>query len=309
MDKKYQIFVSSTYVDLIEERQQVMRAILEMGHIPVGMEQFSAADEEQWKIIQRQIDQSDYYVVLIAHRYGSTIPGSGISYTEKEYDYALEKNIPTLGFVIDSSVKDWPHERYDDDLKKQKALEKFKKKVKNKPCGFWKSSNELHGMIAIALGKSFNTQPRIGWVRADSGVGPEVAEEIARLSKENHDMSESLKLINKDDNLINLNLNFPIFVTYQKEINYREFAEFNITILEILTSYRNNIFDPVNYTMPLSWLESLISNQLPKSIIQKISLIKIKDIMTLYSIIDRNDIEDEWHLTDYGRKILSKIPL
>jgi hypothetical protein len=75
MDKKYQIFVSSTYVDPIEERQQVMRTILEMGHIPVGMEQFSAADKEQWKIIQRQIDQSDYYVVLIAHRYGSTTPG------------------------------------------------------------------------------------------------------------------------------------------------------------------------------------------------------------------------------------------
>jgi hypothetical protein len=75
MDKKYQIFVSSTYVDPIEERQQVMRTILEMGHIPVGMEQFSAADKEQWKIIQRQIDQSDYYVVLIARRYGSTTPG------------------------------------------------------------------------------------------------------------------------------------------------------------------------------------------------------------------------------------------
>ena len=140
-----------------------MRAILEMSHIPAGMEQFSAADEDQWKIIQRQIDQSDYYVVLIAHRYGSTISEEGnISYTEKEYDYAVDQGVPTLGFVIDSSVNGWPHKRFEDDNKKKKALEKFKSKVKSKPCGLWKSSSELHGMVAIALSKSFNTQPRLG---------------------------------------------------------------------------------------------------------------------------------------------------
>jgi Domain of unknown function (DUF4062) len=53
---KYQIFISSTYEDLKDEREQVIKACLEMGHIPVGMEMFSAADEEQWRIITRQID-------------------------------------------------------------------------------------------------------------------------------------------------------------------------------------------------------------------------------------------------------------
>jgi Domain of unknown function (DUF4062) len=57
-----------------------------MGHIPVGMEMFNAADEEQWQVITRTIDQCDYYVVIIAHCYGSTV--EGISFTEKEYDYA-----------------------------------------------------------------------------------------------------------------------------------------------------------------------------------------------------------------------------
>jgi hypothetical protein len=53
LDKKYQIFVSSTYEDLKEERDQAIKAILEMGHIPLGMEMFSAADEEQWQLIAR----------------------------------------------------------------------------------------------------------------------------------------------------------------------------------------------------------------------------------------------------------------
>ena len=83
MNVKYQIFVSSTYEDLSKERDKVIKAILEMGHIPVGMEMFSAADEEQWKIIARQIEECDYYVVIIAHRYGSL--DDAISYTEKEY--------------------------------------------------------------------------------------------------------------------------------------------------------------------------------------------------------------------------------
>ena len=51
MDKKYQIFISSTYEDLKEERKKVIEAILTMNHFPVGMEMFSAADEEQWEII------------------------------------------------------------------------------------------------------------------------------------------------------------------------------------------------------------------------------------------------------------------
>jgi len=38
--------VSSTYIDLKEERDVVIKSILETGHIPVGMEMFSAGNEE-----------------------------------------------------------------------------------------------------------------------------------------------------------------------------------------------------------------------------------------------------------------------
>ena len=58
MAVKYQVFVSSTYEDLKIERDVVIKAVLEMGHIPVGMEMFSAADDEQWKVIARHIDES-----------------------------------------------------------------------------------------------------------------------------------------------------------------------------------------------------------------------------------------------------------
>ena len=53
MNVKYQIFVSSTYEDLKAERAEVIKACLNMGHIPVGMEMFNAADQEQWARITR----------------------------------------------------------------------------------------------------------------------------------------------------------------------------------------------------------------------------------------------------------------
>ena len=107
MEKKYQVFISSTYKDLIEARSKVRDAILSMMHFPVGMEMFNAADEEQWEIIQETIDSSDYYVLILGQRYGSVIESgsdAGISYTEKEFRYAREKKIPVLVFIIDDDV-------------------------------------------------------------------------------------------------------------------------------------------------------------------------------------------------------------
>ena len=103
LGKRYQIFISSTYDDLKQEREAVIKAVLEIGHIPVGMESFNAADETQWQHIARQIQVSDYYVVIVAHRYGSRTD-DGLSYTEKEYNYAAAQKIPTLGFIIDKSA-------------------------------------------------------------------------------------------------------------------------------------------------------------------------------------------------------------
>lgn len=92
-DKKYQIFISSTFKDLQVERDNIIKAILELYHIPIGMEMFSAEDEDQWEIIRRTIDISDYYILILGLRYGSET-SEGISFTQKEYEYAIERKIP-----------------------------------------------------------------------------------------------------------------------------------------------------------------------------------------------------------------------
>lgn len=193
MNKKYQIFVSSTYEDLKEERDQIIKAILEMGHIPVGMEMFSAADEEQWKIIKRLILESDYYVVIVANKYGSIGP-DGISYTEMEYDFAIESKVPTLGFVLDDKAP-WPSERGENTSKARKSLNEFKRTVKNKPVNFWSNKDELHAKVSVALVKTMTANPRVGWVQSSESVGPEVMLEISRLSSENSILRNELEAI------------------------------------------------------------------------------------------------------------------
>jgi len=188
--KKYQIFVSSTYDDLREERDSVIKAILEMGHIPVGMEMFSAADEEQWKLIARQIQGSDYHVVVVAHRYGSTI--HGVSYTEKEYDFAITQDIPVLGFVIAESAS-WPNSRVEVSAVSQ--VRRFKAKIQQRHVAFWASANDLYGKVAISLMKQFAVTPRPGWVRATESIDPSVINELSRLSEENRHLRDELDRI------------------------------------------------------------------------------------------------------------------
>jgi len=183
MAVKYQVFVSSTYEDLKAEREVVVKAVLEMGHIPVGMEMFSAADQQQWQIIQRHIESSDYYVVIVAHRYGS-LDDDGRSFTEKEYDYAVERRIPVLGFVIADSAA-WPADRSDKAPKAKKALDRFKAKVKTRYISYWSSEKDLYGRVSVALTKQITAQPGTGWIRGDQAAGPEVLAELTRLTREN----------------------------------------------------------------------------------------------------------------------------
>src|SRR5688572_2128201 len=97
MEKRYQVFVSSTFLDLKDARREVSQALLQMQCFPAGMELFPAADEEQLEFIKRVIDDCDYYLLILGGRYGS-LDAEGVSYTEREFDYAVGKNIPVLAF-------------------------------------------------------------------------------------------------------------------------------------------------------------------------------------------------------------------
>ncbi len=195
MDKRYQVFVSSTFTDLREERKAIIESLLNAKYIPAGMEMFSASDDEQFKYIKKIIDTCDYYVLIVGARYGSINPSTGKSFTEQEYDYAVEKNIPVLAFLHDDPYN-LPVEKRDDE--NRGLLEKFRDKVSDgRLCKMWHTSSELVSSVIISLGEEVADNPQIGWTRGNIEDSVELLSQINGLHKEKESIEKEYNELKK----------------------------------------------------------------------------------------------------------------
>jgi len=191
--KRYQIFISSTYSDLRDERSAVVESILKLRHIPVGMELFVAANNEQFNYIKRVINESDYYILIIGNRYG-TIADDGISYTEKEFNYAVEKELPILAF-INNSPEAIPFGKSEKSSKNKKLLSEFIDKVStNRLVSLfnWETPVKLANEVLIALINTISDCPRPGWERVSSFGHAELLEQLNNLRVENASLKQQL---------------------------------------------------------------------------------------------------------------------
>jgi len=190
VDKRYQVFVSSTYEDLREERQEVMQALLELDCIPSGMELFPAANEDQWTLIRGVIDDCDYYIVIIGGRYGS-IGREGLSYTQMEYEYAVSQNKPVIAF-LHKDPGSLPSNKCEKGQAGREKLDQFRAIAQEKMCRFWTSPADLGSVVSRSLVKLIKTHPAVGWVRADLLPDQSAAEEMLRLRKRVEELENSL---------------------------------------------------------------------------------------------------------------------
>ena len=184
-DKRYQVFLSSTFADLELERAAVVQTLMEMDCIPAGMEAFPAVDEDQLEFIKTVIDDCDYYVLIIGGRYGS-VDGEGVSYTQREYEYALEKEIPVLAFVKKDISKLEVGKTDATDHIKMAALKAFRDEVMaGRLVKLWDQPSELSGLVALGLNKAIKLKPGIGWIRGNTASSENILSEINDLRKEN----------------------------------------------------------------------------------------------------------------------------
>jgi len=199
MKKKYQVFISSTYSDLKSERQSAVEAVLRAGHIPAGMELFSAGNESQLEIIKRWIGDSDIYMLLLGGRYGSIEPKSKLSYTEVEYRYALELDKPVFALVIEDAALNKKVKSNGKDVLELDHTDKFKEFknfVLTKICRFYKDTTEIKLGVMESL---LDIQSRFildGWVK--SNEMPDVnglLVEINNLREQNKNLNEASKSI------------------------------------------------------------------------------------------------------------------
>ena len=197
MDKRYQVFVSSTYVDLREERQNVIQTLMKMDCIPAGMELFPAADEEQWEFIKKVIDDCDYYLLILGGRYGSLAP-DGMSYTEKEFDYAVSKGIRIIA-LLHEAPDELPVKKSENNPENQHKLSQFRDKVSDgRLVQFWKEPKELAGLVSLSLISTIKMYPAIGWVRANKIAREEALSDLTKVQKEKEELVIEIKKLKKE---------------------------------------------------------------------------------------------------------------
>lgn len=195
-ERKLQVFVSSTYTDLIEERQAAVEAILLAGDIPAGMELFNAGNEPQMELIKRWIDESDVYLLILGARYGVIEPQSGKSYTQLEYEYAVEAGKPYFAVVLSEKFIDDKVNRQTRSILENgnnHLLAEFRKVVLSKICKICDNIDKLQLSIVNKLNELSNDTKLIGWIRGNKNVDTKpLAQEIARLSQENAELRAKL---------------------------------------------------------------------------------------------------------------------
>lgn len=201
MVKKMQVFVSSTYTDLIEERQKAVEAILDAGHIPAGMELFRAG-KSQMETIQKWIDESDVYCLILGGRYGSVKEESKLSYTQLEYEYAVSKGKPLFAIVLDDSMvyqkaAEHPKEKFFEEGENKARYEQFKKEVGKSIYKVAYNASDIVACIHAELNAILNSQPAnlAGWVKGTKGVSKAPAGADSALSDVQRKLMEADKKI------------------------------------------------------------------------------------------------------------------
>lgn len=222
-DKRFQVFISSTFRDLVNERQAVLKGVLELDHMPAGMELFPAADDSAWQLIKDVIDASDYYVLIIGGRYGS-LDDTGIAYTEKEYDYAVlcKKAVIPL---LHENPDNLPRDKTETDIVAWEKLQSFRKKVENNhTCVYWNSPDDLKAKLIVGLTSTLKRSPAIGWVRADKiPSGASIADALA-LRERVSELEEQLKRLQTEpppgtDDLLQGNEAFELNLRFEARIS------------------------------------------------------------------------------------------
>ena len=228
--KRYQVFISSTYTDLQLERQAVLESVLKLRHIPVGMEHFVSTNEEQFNYITRLLDETDYYIIIIGNRYGSQAD-DGISYTEKEFDYAVHLGIPVIA-CIHSNPDSLPVNKSDIELDAKQKLNDFRNKVMHHRMASyfsWDNPSDLSAEVVVALVNTINDYPRPGWERVVSYENSDLLNQINDLRIENDRMKVLLDSERQSEKHEQLIMQFPwsethAFMGYSKWDDYKNIS-------------------------------------------------------------------------------------
>lgn len=152
---------------MLKERQAAVEAILKAGHIPAGMELFTAGDKSQWQIIKKWIDESDIFVLILGGRYGTLEPKSKRSYIELEYRHAESLKKPLFAIVIDKAALENKVKQYGASVKESTNIlsyKRFSEHVLSKMTHFYRDEKDIQLSILQNIQNISANTLLSGWV-------------------------------------------------------------------------------------------------------------------------------------------------
>lgn len=175
-EKRYQVFVSSTYADLLEERALLTQVLPTLGCLPCGLELNPGDAASAWTSIKKLIDESDYYILLTGSRYGTLSP-SGVSYTHMEYVYAATKQKPIL-VLMHEAPETRAVELQEKTPEGRRQLNDFRQLLQKGFVARWGDIRNLDTAVRQYLPQLIRARAMPGWVRANGVSNPELVREI-----------------------------------------------------------------------------------------------------------------------------------
>lgn len=320
-NKKFQVFISSTYADLLEERKKILDVLFMADCIPAGMEAFVAADTEQFEVIKKVIDLCDYYVLIIGRRYGSIHPETGKSYTEMEYDYAIEHGIPVLVFAINENIE-LSADKMETDEDKINKLKKFRTRaMTNRLASIWESTEDLTGKLAISIMKAKSEIKRPGWQRAVDFDEASLRREIMELKNENQQLINDLKAAREEISFLTEETNIA-FEDYEIKMEYHYRSQSGLRAGSVNISLQDLFITIATEMMEVSIVEALVEKAIKikflsgkaesylddKQFVKKM-LNQYRALNLVYSYWNNDNRELYWGLTNKGCKMRDDVIL
>ena len=318
---KHHIFVASTLDDLKNERKEIIRIIMEMGHIPVTVDFLDEKAKNAAKLTQKIIEECDYFILLTAYKFCPTT----------EYSIASQKGIPVLALIIDEKAR-WKSAKKDNDPELIKKLDDFKEKLKQGSFQTWIHTVDLCQKAQSLLIEELIINTRPGWIKTNNTLDINTANELSRLSSENSvlrrqfccygpeatsklrdEQKRILKLLAL--NRVSLSFYYASGENWENTRQFREIRIFKLLVPELSTGKSTAEISRFLGTVLNPDLDKTIRNDYPTP------SNTIKKIMADFSILNlvkringKEDKQDEkqeevWEITEYGRELFSKYRL
>ena len=179
---KHHIFIGSTLDDVKSERKEILRIVMELGHIPVVADYLDDTAKNAPKLLERIIEECDYFIALVAHKFRDK--DEDILPMVNETSIAAKYNIPVIALIIDDKAR-WKPEKKEKKPAVISELLEFKARLRNGSFETWLNTPDLCQKTMSLLVREQTVDPRPGWVKTDRTIEPRVANELSRLSSEN----------------------------------------------------------------------------------------------------------------------------